>query len=60
MWTLNTAQMDLSTEQKETHRWRTNLWLPRGREREQDGLGVWGWKMKTIIFRMDKQQGPAV
>ena len=21
--------------------WRTDLWLPRGREREWDGLGVW-------------------
>ena len=20
-----------------------------------DGLGVWGWKIQTIIFRMDKQ-----
>jgi hypothetical protein len=23
--------------------------------RETDGLGVWGWKMQTITFRMDKQ-----
>ena len=22
--------------------WRTDLWLPRGRENEWDGLGVWG------------------
>ena len=22
--------------------WRTDLWLPRGRGRECDGLGVWG------------------
>ena len=22
--------------------WRTDLWLPRGREREWEGLGVWG------------------
>jgi len=23
------------------------------------GLGIWGWQMQTITFRMDKQ-GPAV
>ena len=28
--------------------------------RERDGLTVWGWKMQTITFRMDKQQGPTV
>ena len=26
--------------------------------RERAGLGVWGWWMQTIAFRMDKQQGP--
>ena len=26
--------------------------------RERDGLGVWGWQMQTITFRMEKQQGP--
>ena len=25
-----------------------------------DGLGVWGWKMQTITFRMDRQQGPTI
>ena len=24
------------------------------------GLGVWGQQMQTIIYRMDKQQGPTV
>ena len=23
--------------------------------REREGLGVWGWKMRTITFRMDTQ-----
>jgi len=23
--------------------WRTDLWLPSGRAREWEGLGVWGW-----------------
>lgn len=27
---------------------------------EEDGVGVWGWQMQTITFRMDKQQGPNV
>ena len=27
--------------------------------RERDGLGVWGWQMQTITFRIDKQ-GPTV
>ena len=26
----------------------------------QDGLGIWGQQMQTIIYRMDKQQGPTV
>ena len=31
-------------------------WLPRGRGREWDGQGVWGWSMQTIMtFRRDKQ-----
>ena len=27
---------------------------------ERDGLGIWGQQMQTIIYRMDKQQGPTV
>ena len=27
---------------------------------ERDGLGVWGWQMQIIVYRMDKQQGPTV
>ena len=30
-------------KKKETHgTWRTDFWLPRGKGREWDGLGVWG------------------
>ena len=36
------AQMNSSTEQKQTQTWRTDLWLPRGRGEEVDGLEVWG------------------
>ena len=34
---------------------RTDLWMPKGREKEWDGLGVWGQEMRTILFRMGKQ-----
>ena len=37
--------------------WRTDLWLPRGKGREWNGLGVWGQYMQTIIFTMDRQLG---
>ena len=42
---------------KETNSWtwRTHLCLPRGREREWDGLGVWGQQMQTIAFGVDKR-----
>ena len=26
----------------------------------REGLGVWGQQMPTLIYRMDKQQGPTV
>ena len=48
--------MNLPTENK-TISWtqRIDLWLPRGKGWEWDGLGVWGYQMQTITFRMDKQ-----
>ena len=42
--------MNLSVKQKQTHR------LVGGGE----GLGVGDLQMQTIIYRMDKQQGPTV
>ena len=43
---------------------RTDLWLPRWGQGSggwvRDGLGVQGQQMQTIIYRMDKQQGPTV
>ena len=41
------AQVNLS-EQKQ----RSDLQWPGGRVR--DGLGIWGWQMQIITFRMDK------
>ena len=35
--------------------------VARGKERrERDGLGIWGWEMHTIPFRMDRQQAPTL
>ena len=44
--------MNLSIKQKQTHRQRTDLWLPR---RRGEGLGVQGSRCK-----LDKQYGPTV
>ena len=30
------------------------------RGKERDGLGVWGWQIQTITFRISKWQGPTV
>ena len=57
----NRAQMNPSTEQKQTHRHGEQAsGCQGGWGREQDGQGVWGQQMQTITFRMDKQRGPAV
>ena len=51
-------QMNTSTKQKQTH---IHIVVAREEEgMERDGLGVWGWWMQTITFRMDKKQGPNV
>ena len=46
--------MNISTKQKQTHREQTHACLGGGRKK-QDGAGVWGWQVQTIILRMDKQ-----
>ena len=50
--------LNLSTRQKQSHRHREQTCEQSGEGK--DGLGVWGWQMQTIIYRMDKQQGPTV
>ena len=64
--------ISLYVESKICHKWtylrnrnrltdiENRLWLPRGRGWERDGLGVWDQQMQTIMYRMDKQQGPTV
>ena len=51
--------MNLSTKQKrDTLTQRTDLWLLGWGG--ADGLGVWGWQMQSITFRMDEQQSPTI
>ena len=53
--------MNLSTNQKETHRHRDKTYGCQGVwEREMDRLGIWGWQMQTITFRIYKQPGLTV
>ena len=53
----NMAQINLSYNQKQTHRHSRPV-VVKGQWKEWNGLGVWGYSMQTITFRMDKQQGP--
>ena len=53
------TQMNLCT--KQTHRCREQTCGCQGGGRwGRDRLGVWELQMQTIIYRMDKQQGPTV
>ena len=53
--------MNLSMKQKQNqgHREQTGG-CHGGGGWERVGVGVWDQQMQTIIYRMDKQQGPAV
>ena len=49
--------MNLSTKQKQTHRHREQTYgCQGGWGKERHRLGVWGWYMQTVTFRMGKQQ----
>ena len=53
--------MNMSTKQKQTHRYRKqSCGCQGGWGWERDGVGVCDQQMQTIIYRMDKQQGPTV
>ena len=45
--------MNLLTKQKQTHRQKINLWLPKG-EGGRDKLGVWDQQIQTSIYKTDK------
>ena len=44
----------------DSHTLKINLWLPKGKVWERNGLGIWDWPMHTIVYGMDGQWGPAV
>ena len=54
------THMNLSTKQKQTHRHREQPCGCQDGVVRRDGLGILGQQMQTIIYRMDKQQGPTV
>ena len=54
----NMTQMNLSTKQKQAHRYREKICDCQGGWRVgSDELGSWDEQMKTITWRLDKQQG---
>ena len=45
---------------KHTHRHRELVGAKVGGRVGRDGLGVWDQQMQTILYRVDKQQGPTI
>ena len=50
--------MNLSTMQKQTYRQREQTCCQGEGGQGREGLGVWNQQMQTIVYRIDKQQGP--
>ena len=51
MWNINMTQMNFHKTETDSQ----------GREGwERGGLGIWDYQIQTIIYRIDKQQGPTV
>ena len=42
IWNLICGTNDPFHRKEKSWTWRTDLWLPKGRKREWDGLGIWG------------------
>ena len=49
------TNMEVFPWKRNSWTWKIDLWLPRWRGREWDGLGSWGQQMQTIAFGMDQQ-----
>ena len=41
-------------------KYKTNLWLPKGKEVRRDKLGVWDEHTHTTIHKIDNQQEPTI
>ena len=55
------TQINISMKQKQTYRHREQTCsCQRVEGWRRDGLLVWNQQMQTIIYRMDKLQGPTV
>ena len=66
----NAIWYHLHVESKTWHKWNylwnknrptdieNRLTVAKGERVGKNGLRVWGWQMQTVIYRMDKQQGP--
>ena len=59
MWKLKYGTSE-SIYKTDSQTQRTDLWLPRGREVEEGTTGRVGLADAIIVYRMDKQQSPAV
>ena len=61
MWNLNYDTKELIQEtETDSQIQRTDLQLSKGVRQGTDAWRVWDQQMQTIIYRMDKQQGPTV
>ena len=61
MWNLrDDTKKPIYETEIESETQRIDWCLPKGREWERVGLGVWDQNMQTDIYRTDKQQSPTV
>ena len=44
---------EIFPQKRKSWTWRIDLWLPRGKGREWEGLEAWGKEMQNVAFRMD-------
>ena len=55
------TQINMPTKQKQSHRYKEQTYGCQEEEGwEREGLGVWDQQRQTIIYSMEKQQGPSV
>ena len=61
MWNVknDTDELIYKTE-RDSQTQKTNLWLPKGKGKGRDKLGVWDQQIQATIYKIDKQQGPSV
>ena len=61
MWNLKKIiQVNLPTQQKQTHKHVKGSCGSWRRRQRKDGLRVWGEQIQTATYRRDRQQGPTI